>query len=284
MDYRGTPQEFISEAKRGFLYQGQRYDWQKKRRGTSSLDLEPSSFVTFVQNHDQVANSLWGHRLHTLTDGGRLRAITTLLLLGPGTPMLFQGQEFAASTPFLYFADHNPELAKAVAKGRSEFLRQFPSIASPEATAMLTNPEEESTFLRCKLDFADREKNKGIYLLHKELIALRRRDPLLGQAASGSFDGAVLSERSFLLRFFGKDQDDRLLIVNLGSGQQFDPAPEPLLAPPDDRRWEMIFCSEEPRFGGSGCPPLESEEGFWRIPAHAAALLAPKPVNTTHEK
>ena len=149
---------------------------------------------------------------------------------------------------------------------------------------MLTNPEEESTFLRCKLDFSDRQKNRGIYLLHQELIALRHRDPLLGQAASGTFDGAVLSDRAFLLRFFGKDQDDRLLIVNLGTGQQFDPAPEPLLAPPSDRRWELVFSSEDPRFGGSGSPPLESEGGYWIIPAHAAALLAPKPIDTTHEK
>jgi maltooligosyltrehalose trehalohydrolase len=283
-DYRGTPQEFVSTAKRGFLYQGQRYRWQKGRRGSASLDLEPSNFVTFVQNHDQVANSLWGHRLHTMTDAGRLRAITALLLLGPGTPLLFQGQEFAASTPFLYFADHNPDLAKLVAEGRAKFLRQFPSIDSPEAAAMLANPEEEETFLRCKLDFADREKNRGIYLLHKELIALRHRDPLLGRAASGTFDGAVLSDRAFVLRYFGREQNDRLLVVNFGTGMSFDPVSEPLLGPPSDRVWETIFSTEDPRYGGGGRTPLEAEDGGWTIPAHAAALLAPKSFNTNDEK
>src|SRR5207237_6410967 len=102
-DYRGTPQEFVSMAKYGYLYQGQRYKWQKKRRGTPTFGLPPAAFVNFIQNHDQVANSLRGLRAHRLTSFGRYKAMTALLLLLPGTPMLFQGQEFAASSPFLYF-------------------------------------------------------------------------------------------------------------------------------------------------------------------------------------
>src|SRR5207302_8022588 len=89
-DYLGTPQEFVSAAKWGYLYQGQRYRWQKKRRGTPTFDLEPDRFVTFTQNHDQVANSGRGLRCAELTGPGRYRALTALLLLGPGTPMLFQ--------------------------------------------------------------------------------------------------------------------------------------------------------------------------------------------------
>ena len=126
-DYLGAPQEFVSALKWGYLYQGQRYKWQKKRRGTASLGLAPSTFVTFLQNHDQVANSASGERLHALTSPAKFRALTGLLLLAPGTPMLLQGQEFAASTPFLFFAHHKPELAKTVRKGRAEFLAQFAS-------------------------------------------------------------------------------------------------------------------------------------------------------------
>ncbi|MEI9897084.1 MAG: alpha-amylase family glycosyl hydrolase [Chthoniobacter sp.] len=183
-DYRGVAQEFISAAKWGYLYQGQRYTWQKARRGTPSLHLQPSNFVHFVENHDQVANSLWGKRLFDLGNAGRARALTALLLLGPGTPMLFQGQEFAAASPFLYFADHNLELAKNVAAGRAEFLRQFPSINSPEAAALLPNPEDEETFLRCKLDFSEREKHRDVYQMHRDLLALRQSDPLLGKAGA----------------------------------------------------------------------------------------------------
>ena len=197
--------------------------------------------------------------------------------------MLFQGQEFAASSPFLYFADHNPELAQKVAEGRADFLRQFPSINSPEAAARLPNPEDEQTFLRCKLNFAEREAHREVYQLHRDLLALRKSDPLLGKAERGDYDGAVLGERAFLLRFFGRMQDDRLLVVNFGPAMQFNPAPEPLLAPPDDHRWELLWSSEDPQYGGNGITPIESDEGVWSIPADAAALLVPKPWKATHE-
>jgi maltooligosyltrehalose trehalohydrolase len=278
-DYRGVAQEFISAAKWGYLYQGQRYAWQDARRGTPCLDLHPAQFVNFVENHDQVANSLWGRRLFDLGNAGRSRALTALLLLGPGTPMLFQGQEFAASSPFLYFADHNPELAKKVAEGRAEFLRQFPSIDSPEAAARLPNPEDEQTFLRCKLNFTEREQHHEVYQLHRDLLALRKSDPLLGRAQRGAYDGAVLGERAFVLRFFGRAQDDRLLVVNFGPALQFNPAPEPLLAPPVDLHWELAWSSDDPRYGGNGITPIETEEGMWNIPPDAAALLVPKPWN-----
>ena len=276
-DYHGSPQEFISASKWGFLYQGQRYKWQKARRGTPTLDFEPPNFVNFLQNHDQIANSLSGRRIHTVTSAGRLRALTGLLLLGPNTPMLFQGQEFAASTPFLYFADHNPELAKLVAKGREEFLRQFPSIASEDAATLVPNPELEDTFLRCKLDFADCEKHAEVLAMHRDLIRLRKADPLLGKARRGTFDGAVLGTSAFVLRFFGRALDDRLLIVNLGAHVHLDPAPEPLLAPPLGCEWEVAWTSEDPRYGGGGTPALDSEEN-WHLPAEAAVLLISREV------
>ncbi len=275
-DYHGVAQEFVSAAKWGFLFQGQRYQWQQKRRGTPSFDLTPSNFVNYLQNHDQIANSLWGRRVHTLTSAGRMRALTALLLLGPNTPMLFQGQEFAASAPFLYFADHRPDLAEAVSKGRAEFLGQFPSIASEDVAKLIPNPEREETFLRCKLDFADRERNAEAWRLHCDLIRLRKEDPLLGKAQRGTFDGAVLGTNAFVLRFFGRAQNDRLLVVNLGTHLHLDPAPEPLLAPPCGCEWQTAWSSEDPCYGGSGTQPLDTEEN-WNVPAEAAVLLTPSP-------
>src|SRR6185436_11347743 len=125
-----------------------------------------------------------------LASAGRLRALTALLLLGPNTPMLFQGQEFAASTPFLFFADHKPELAKLVAHGRAEFLKQFPSIAAEDPASLIPSPESEDTFQRCKLDFADCDRHSEILSMHRDLIRLRKEDPLLGKAPRGAFDGA----------------------------------------------------------------------------------------------
>lgn len=273
-DYHGSPQEFISALKWGFLFQGQRYKWQKARRGTPCLDLASTNFVVFLQNHDQIANSLWGRRVHTLTSAAKFRALTTLLLLGPNTPMLFQGQEFAATAPFLYFADHNPELAALVAKGRAAFLEQFPSIASEDVAKLIPTPEREQTFLCCKLDFADREKHKDVLRLHKDLLKLRRNDPLIAKAQRGTFDGAVLSSSAFVLRFFGRNQDDRLLVINLGAHLHLDIAPEPLLAPPLGCVWSTAWTSEDPRYGGGGMPPIETEDN-WNIPAECAVLLTP---------
>ncbi len=133
-DYRGLPQEFISALKWGYLYQGQYYSWQKKARGTSTIGLPPASFVLYIQNHDQIANSARADRAHRNTTPGLYRATTALLLLAPCTPMLFQGQEFAASTPFHYFADLSPELAEKVHEGRLKHLSQFPSLADEAMT------------------------------------------------------------------------------------------------------------------------------------------------------
>lgn len=270
-DHRGHPQEFISAMKYGYLFQGQWYSWQKKTRGLPTIGLQPANFVNCIQNHDQIANSLSGIRLHELTSPGRLRATTALLLLGPGTPMLFQGQEFAASAPFLFFADHNPELAKLVAVGRRKFLEQFPSIARPESAACLCNPELETTFQRCKLDFGERERHAHYYELHRDLIKLRREEVVFRHPRPDGVDGAVLGTEAFVLRFFGDEGDDRLLLVNLGADLELRQMPEPLLAPVEGRPWKILWSSEDPRYGGLGTPPLSAEG--WRIPGHAALVL-----------
>jgi maltooligosyltrehalose trehalohydrolase len=270
-DYRGAPQEFISTAKHGFLYQGQWYGWQKKRRGAPALDLSPGNFVVFLQNHDQVANSLRGERLHKVAAPAELRALTALTLLHPATPMLFQGQEFAATTPFLYFADHAPEINKLVQQGRAEFLAQFRTVACEENRALLADPGSEGTFGRSKLDFADRERNAEIYRLHGDLLRLRREDPVLRETAF--VDGAVLGEEAFVLRYFSA-AGDRLLLVNLGHDLRLNPSPEPLLAPLEGKGWRVLWSSEGQEYGGGGTPPLEIQGG-WMIPGEAAVLMEP---------
>ena len=278
IDYHGTPQELISAAKWGYLYQGQRYRWQDKRRGTPTRDIAPSALVVYLENHDQVANSARGERLHQLTDPGRFRAMTTVLLLAPQTPLLFQGQEFCASSPWLYFADHTPELARLVKKGRRDFLAQFPSLAMPEMAACLDDPGDRGTFERSKLDPTERERHAWAVSLHAELLTLRREDPVLGGRHRHGLDGAVLGPEAFVLRFFG--DEDRLLVVNLGRDLELTAAPEPLLAPPAGHRWHVIWSSEDPRYGGCGAPPPEADNGAWRLVGHAAFVLGPRPLES----
>lgn len=273
-DHLGKPQEFISVAKRGFLYQGQYYEWQKKRRGTPTLNTQPYQFVTFLDNHDQVANSGRGFRCHMQTSPGRFRAMTALLLLAPQTPMLFQGQEFAASTPFFYFADHREELARLVHEGRAKFLEQFPCLASEEMRDQLPDPADPETFVRSKLDLTERHKHPEAYKLHRDLLKLRREDAVFSRPRAGVIDGAVLGAEFFVLRFFGEADDDRLLLINFGVDAHLRPAPEPLLAPPRGKRWQRLWSSEDPCYGGRGAPPHESKENWW-IAGHAALVLKP---------
>ncbi|HJR61945.1 MAG TPA: malto-oligosyltrehalose trehalohydrolase [Vicinamibacterales bacterium] len=271
-DYQGTPQELISCAKYGFLYQGQYYAWQKKRRGTPTLDMPPSRFVAYLENHDQLANSAFGRRLHQLTAPARHRALTAMLLLGPATPMLFQGQEFNASSPFLYFADQKAELHGPIRQGRREFLSQFASLEDPELTPQLPSPVDPANFERSKLDPGERASNAAAVALHRDLIALRRQDPVIGQKAR-RIDGAVLAAEAFVLRFFGGGAGDRLLLVNLGCDLDLTPAPEPLLAPPAGAGWQVIWSSEAVRYGGQGTAPLNPDRQ-WHLPGECAVLLS----------
>jgi maltooligosyltrehalose trehalohydrolase len=287
-DYKGTPQEFISAVKYGFLYQGQWYSWQKQRRGTSSLNLDPRQLVAFVQNHDQIANTSRGLRAHSVCSPGCYRAMTALLLLGPNTPMLFQGQEFAASSPFFYFADHREDLAKLVDKGRREFMKQFASIADPEVQAKLPDPADPATFLRSKLDHAERDKHAETYALHRDLLALRRDDPAFRSPRRRCVDGAVLGDDAFVLRFVTDDSDgscagDRLVIVNFGPDVHLEPSPEPLLAPPSGCRWQTLWSSEDFSYGGTGTAPLETDDN-WFLPGQATVVLRPAAGREVHPR
>lgn len=275
-DYQGTAQELVSCARFGYLYQGQWYSWQKQRRGTPALDLPPHSFVTYLENHDQVANSAFGRRLHQSAAPGRHRAVTTWMLLGPATPMLFQGQEYSSSKPFLYFADHNPELAGAVRRGRIEFLAQFPSLTDDRVVRVLPSPSDQETFLASKLDLSEREGHTESYALHCDLLALRRDDPVLARAGTIRPEGAVLGPGTLLLRYIDREHGDRLLVVNLDCDLDFHPAREPLLAPPQDSRWRLAWSSEAPQYGGDGAPPLDPD-GPWLVPGNSAMFLISEP-------
>jgi maltooligosyltrehalose trehalohydrolase len=228
----------------------------------------------FTQNHDQVANTLHGERVGVFTSVARYRALTALMLLAPQTPMLFMGQEFGATTPFLFFADYGDDtLVENVYRGRKEFLAQFPSYGSPEAQAAVPNPCAPDSFLRSKLDLSQRVKNAHVYLFHQDLLRLRREDPVIARQDRRLLDGAVLGSEALVLRFFAEAPDeDRLLIVNLGGDLEYRPAPEPLLAPPPRGDWRLRWSSDDPRYGGPGIITPYKVSG-WHIPGKSATLF-----------
>ena len=272
-DYSGKPQEFIAAAKYGFLYQGQSLSWRKVLRGTPTFGNPAEAFVCFIENHDQIANTGPGQRPRFQTSPGRYRAMTALLLLGPWTPLLFQGEEFGASSPFLFFADvGDASVRDATRGGRAQLLAPFLSLNEEDTLRRLPAPDDPEAFSRCKLDFSEREKNRELYNLHIDLFKLRREDSRFCEQSSGGIDGAVLGPASFVLRYFSEAKDDRLLIINFGEHQVFHPASEPLLAPPIGYRWETLWTSDSPRYGGAGAVAIASEEQ-WILAAESTVAL-----------
>jgi len=271
-DYTGRAQEFVSAARHGFLYQGQYFHWQQQRRGRPLRNSPAAACVHFLQNHDQISNTLGSRRLHQLAHPGRHRALTALLLLGPQTPMLFMGEEFQSAGAFHYFIDHKAELTPLIWRGRREFLQQFRAYSSDAAQSAIANPADEAAFLESKLDWTEAQRNRPTVELHRDLLRLRRTDPVIAAQDGARIDGATLSEHSFVVRWFDDGHGDRLLVVNLQQEIVLDPAPEPLLAPPADA-WHMMWSSEDPHYGGSGTFAPVDGEGRWRIPGNSATLM-----------
>jgi maltooligosyltrehalose trehalohydrolase len=277
-DYLGRAHELVAAIKYGHIYQGQYYGWQNKRRGSPAFDLEPRQFVAFLENHDQVANTARGERMGYRTHPAAFRAMTATLLLGPWTPMLFQGQEWRSEALFAYFADFDAKLAKAVQDGRGEQMKQFPSCASRAAQEGMSAPGAIATFDRSKLDWAHgstTQRGRQSLALHRDLLALRRNELVLRTCLTSDsrrFEAAVLTDHALVLRYFGNDED-LLLIVNLGPDYDLVPAPEPLLAPRSSAGWKIMWSTEEPRYGGSGVAEGWSDARGWHLPGYCALLF-----------
>jgi maltooligosyltrehalose trehalohydrolase len=172
----------------GFAYDGVYSNYRDRRHGRSAAGLSAHNFVGCLQNHDQIGNRAKGERSSQLMSPGRLRAGAAILLMGPFVPMLFQGEEWGASTPFLYFTDHQePELGRAVSEGRK---KEFAAFGWDPAE--IPDPQDQETFQRSKLDWSEprREPHKSILEWHKKLIRLRSRFPEL---RDGVLEGADVS-------------------------------------------------------------------------------------------
>jgi maltooligosyltrehalose trehalohydrolase len=278
-DYSGRAQEFISCIRRGFLYQGQWYGWQQQSRGSPLSGPPASACIIFLQNHDQVGNTFTGERIHANCAPARYRALLALTLLAPQTPLLFMGQEFAASTAFKFFADHNAALSPLVHAGRRSFVAQFGAYAHPAVQALIADPSSPRAFLESKLDWSERERRDMTFNLHRDLLRLRAHDPVIRRQDAGAIDGATLAEHILALRWFDAEHGDRLLLVNLGAELPAGSIAEPLLAPPRGSGWQTIWSSESPGYGGHGAiePVADHGRGAWRVQAQSAVLLAATP-------
>ncbi len=175
----------------------------------------------------------------------------------------------------MYFADHEAELSELVREGREAEMRQFRRLAGHDATACLENPCDMQTFEKCKLDPDEPALRSDALALHRDLLRLRREDPVFAAQRADRIEAAVLAAEAFLLRYFGEAGDDRLLLVNLGRDLEWRPMAQPLAAPPSGAEWRLLWSSEDPRYGGLGTRPLDMQN--WYLPGHAAFVLSPQP-------
>jgi maltooligosyltrehalose trehalohydrolase len=205
----------------GFAWQGQESAYRDGRpRGEASGDLLPTSFISFLQNHDQVGNRALGERLASLTTRQSLRAATAALLLGPSIPLLFMGQEWAASRPFLYFCDFEPDLAAQVTEGRRREFAGFAQFHSSSQREKIPDPNLEETFSRSKLHWQeiDKKEHRQWLHFHRHLLHLRKKRivPLLDLISPQKSSYSRLSPQS--LRVIWPLQDGRSLVLLLNLG------------------------------------------------------------------
>jgi maltooligosyltrehalose trehalohydrolase len=214
--YQGGAADLAETIRGGWFYQGQRYPVTGHPRGRPAPDLPAEAFLYCIQNHDQVGNRATGRRLSHDVDPQSYRAVSTLLLFLPMTPILFMGQEWAASTPFQFFTDHDPELGKLVSEGRRREFAGFQAFQDPATRAQIPDPQDEQTFLRSRLRWDEREQgeHRRTLDLYRALLRLRREDPVLRSAGRRSLEasarGSLLTVRA---RHGG---EERVLQLNLG--------------------------------------------------------------------
>jgi maltooligosyltrehalose trehalohydrolase len=210
-DYSGTAADLAETIRRGWFFTGQPRPSTGAPRGTDPSRIAPAQCIVCLQNHDQVGNRADGARLTADIDLATFRALTTLLLLVPETPLLFMGQEWAATSPFLFFTDHGPELGRQVTEGRRGEFSTFRAFTDPARRASIPDPQERDTFERSRLrwDESHQSPHREILALHRLLIELRRV-VRPGHLARGGFDATALDDHTLLLTLPGLSSVIRL--------------------------------------------------------------------------
>ncbi|MCU4158505.1 malto-oligosyltrehalose trehalohydrolase [Acidiphilium sp. AL] len=195
-DYRNPARQLARCLGEGFAYQGESSSHRDGTvRGAPSAHLPPSAFVAFLQNHDQIGNRAFGERLTMLADHGALRAAILLLLLSPQIPLIFMGEEYGETRPFLYFTDHrDPELAKAVRQGRRREFARFKEFASEEAQLRIPDPNDKTTFEVSILQAANAEDSAAVewFAFYRHLLRLRHQAIVPGIPGARSIGAEAL--------------------------------------------------------------------------------------------
>ena len=250
-DFAGDAQELAATLGRGWLYTGQHSLVHEAPRGTDPSAVPMRKAVVCIQNHDQVGNRAMGDRLHHTADAAAWRAAVAVLLTAPMTPLLFMGQEWAASTPFLFFTDFAGGLGEKVVAGRRQEFAAFPEFAAPGATARIPDPQAATTFTASTLrwDELDRPEHARVLALHRTLLHLRRDRPALQGSDATAAQADAIGADTIVMHRGGAGSPAIAIVARLrGAG---DVRVEALAA----GQWRTLLDTEEADYAGDGRPP-----------------------------
>jgi maltooligosyltrehalose trehalohydrolase len=267
--YGGTVRDVVATLRAGWYR-----SWHPTAESRAAERLPTCAFVHCIQNHDQVGNRPLGQRLSHDIPLPAYRALSALLLLSPYTPLLWMGQEWAASTPFQFFTDFPEALGRLVTEGRRNEFKEFSGFADPSARARIPDPQDGETFLRSKLrwDEMDRAPHEGVLALYRDLLALRRTDPALRSGDRHDVGVHALGDHALAMRR-RTGGHELLVVVNLAGELRSRPEEHDKMTPSEGRRWTCALWTEDRRFGGPGSSVLVEENGRLAIPSPGAAVL-----------
>jgi maltooligosyltrehalose trehalohydrolase len=222
--FRGDAQELARILQRGWLYSGEYSAFHKKPRGTAADDFPPQSFVFCISNHDQVGNRIQGVRLHESVSPESYRAISLFLCLSPYTPLLFMGQEWAASAPFHYFTNMSDELGAKITEGRRREFLETGFAKDPSELAALLSPQDEQAFAESKLDWSETEQDDHRRLLDLYRAGLKLRKELFGMSNPSRDQFKVSADEAGIRIDYHLPQRAVSIYLRLKSGEGDAPA------------------------------------------------------------
>jgi maltooligosyltrehalose trehalohydrolase len=276
-DYSGSIADLVATLRQGWFYCGQYSEYAGGARGTSPSGVPLKRMIFCLQNHDQIGNRPFGRRLHHQIDPALFRALSALLLFAPETPLLFMGQEWAASSPFLFFTDHHHELGRLVTEGRRREFSRFKAFADEETRARIPDPQAASTFEASRLDWDERvvAPHAGMLELYRALLRLRRTEKAL--EAGTRLDVVELDDDGVALARVDAGSGALLLVAWLRGSGEYEYGRQGPAIP--GHRWNLMLSTEEPRFQSScqtptGGPDITAHDPLVvKFPGPAAVIL-----------
>ena len=253
--YRGTVEELTTTLEHGWLFDGRKGQRRAPGEPKTTGNLSPEQFIFCIANHDQTGNHAFGARLNQVVSPAAFRAASALLCLVPYTPLIFMGQEWAASSPFQYFTDHEPRLGRLVTEGRRQEFRGFNAFRDPAARAKIPDPQGEQAFLQSNLRWD--EVGEGLHAatlrLYREFLRFRRESAAFRDRSRENFRMLEPIGGTVRLLFGKSGSEQRMILADLKGGHG---APKP----DQTRIWQLLLSSNEKRFGGDDLAPFSEPE------------------------